>query len=259
MQALTLTNILFLCLKLLLWKTVKALPILAMKILKMVVGKSKIMSKFSLGRTFFTIGFLAVLNSCEHALMEEVLVYQNDFSTMDVTNIENAQLDEFQGRTVLGPYNQGEVTVNVPNLPSHNTVRVSVDILIHDSWDGNSDDVGGPDFWYMLLDGADVFQTTFSNSPCTSSYCLYQSYPERFPRFMDPKTGALNTQLPGRCQYAGVPGWTSLYRITKLISHSNRQLTILLGDELKQTNARNPLCDESWSIANIEVSTLIIK
>lgn len=217
------------------------------------------MLKFPLHQTFLLITYLVVFTSCEHTLLEEVLVYQNDFSTMDVTNIESARLDEFQGRPVLGPYNLAEVEVTIPNLPSHNTVRVSVDILIHDSWDGNSDDVGGPDFWYMLLDGADVFRTTFSNSPCTSSYCLYQSYPERFPRFMDPKTGALNTKLPGRCQYKDVPGWTSLYRITKLISHSSSQLVILLGDELKQTNARNPICDESWSIANIEVSTLIIK
>lgn len=217
------------------------------------------MSKFSLHRAFFLVVFSVTFTSCEHTLLEEVLVYQNDFSNMDVANIENAQLDEFQGRPVLGPYNLDEVTITVPNLPSHNTVRVSVDILVHDSWDGNSDDVGGPDFWYMQLDGSEIIRTTFSNSPCTSNYCLYQSYPEGFPRFLDPKTGALNTQLPGRCQYEGVFGWTSLYRITKLISHSNRQLTILLGDELKQTNARNPICDESWSIAKIEVTTMIIK
>lgn len=217
------------------------------------------MSKFSLHKTFFLAAFLVGFNSCEHSLLEEVLVYQNDFSAMDVTNIENALLGEFQGRPVLGPYNLAEVAISVPDLPSHNTVRVSVDILIHDSWDGNSNDVGGPDFWFMHLDGAEVIRTTFSNSPCTSSYCLYQSYPESYPRFMNPKTGALNTQLPGRCQYKGRPGWTSLYRITKLISHSNRQLIILLGDELKQTNAKSPLCDESWSLANIEVSTLIIK
>lgn len=217
------------------------------------------MSKFSLHKAFFLVVFWMTFTSCEHTLLEEVLVYQNDFSSMDVANIENAQLDEFQGKPVLGPYNLDEVSINVPNLPSHNTVRVSVDILVHDSWDGNSDDVGGPDYWYMLLEGAEVVRTTFSNSPCNALYCLYQSYPENYPRFLEPKTGAETSELPGRCQYAGIPGWTSLYRITKLISHSSNQLTILLGDELKQTNARVPLCDESWSISNIEVSTLIIK
>lgn len=219
------------------------------------------MSKISLDRTFFFIvswAFL-VFNSCENTLLEEVLVYQNDFSDMDVANIDNALLNKFQNKSVLGPYNASEVAIRIPNLPSHNTVRVSVDILIHDSWDGNSDDVGGPDIWYMQLDGAEVIRTTFSNSPCNSLYCLYQSYPENYPRFLDPKTEAENTQLPGRCQYAGIPSWTTHYRITKLIAHSSSQLAILLGDELKQTNTPNPLCDESWSIANIEVSTLIIK
>ncbi|HSI75275.1 MAG TPA: hypothetical protein VK957_05260 [Lunatimonas sp.] len=225
----------------------------------MVVVKSIVISKFSLRQAFILICLWVACTSCEHTLLEEVLVYQNDFSAMDVTNIENAMLDEFQGRPVLGPYNAAEVTIAVPNLPSHNTVRVSVDILMHDSWDGNSDDVGGPDFWYMQLDGSEVIRTTFSNSPCNSLYCLYQSYPENYPRFLEPKTGAETTQLPGRCQYAGIPGWTTLYRITKLISHSKGQLNILLGDELKQTNTSNPICDESWSIANIEVSTLTIK
>jgi len=217
------------------------------------------MSKFSLHRIIFLVTFWGVMTSCEHTLLEEVLVYQNDFSTMDVSNIDNALLGEFQGRTVLGPYNAAEVLIKVPNLPAHNTVRVSVDILIHDSWDGNVGDVGGPDIWYMQLDGAEVLRTTFSNSPCNSLYCLYQSFPENYPRFLEPKTGAETTQLPGRCQYAGILGWTTLYRVTKLISHSAGQLTVLLGDELRQTNARNPICDESWSIANIEVSTLIIK
>ena len=186
-------------------------------------------------------------------------MYQNDFSSLDVANIENALLTEFQNQSVLGPYNASEVSLSLPNLPSHNTVRVSVDILIHDSWDGNSDNVGGPDFWYMRLDGSEVIRTTFSNSPCNTLYCLYQSYPENYPRFLEPKTGAETTLLPGRCQYAGIPGWTTRYRVTKLIPHSRNQLSILLGDELKQTNTPDPLCDESWSIANIEVSTMIIK
>jgi hypothetical protein len=219
------------------------------------------MSKFFLNRTIFIVVFSVslVCSSCEHTLLEEVLVYQNDFSLLDVTNIENARLYEFESKQVLGPYNASEVSITIPNLPAHNTVRVSVDLLVHDSWDGNPDNVGGPDFWYMRLDGAEVIRTTFSNSPCNTLYCLYQSFPENFPRFMEPKTGAETTHLPGRCQYAGIPGWTTLYRVTRLISHSSSQLTVLLGDELKQKNAPVPLCDESWSLANIEVSTLIIK
>lgn len=219
------------------------------------------MSRYSSRWTFFLIVSSIVFlgSACEHTLLEEVVVYQNDFSSTNVTNIENALLNEFQGRTVLGPYNASEVTIVVPDLPDHNTIRVSVDILVHDSWDGNSDDVGGPDLWFMHLDGAEVIRTTFSNSPCDPLYCLYQSYPENFPRFLEPKTGAENTRLPGRCQFAGTMGWTTRYRVTKLVPHSQRQLTILLGDELRQTNTPNPICDESWSIANIEVSTLVIK
>lgn len=203
------------------------------------------------------VAVFILLSSCqEDPLIGDFLVYENDFSGLDLSQIENGKLHVFQQDTVLGNYNNEEVTFQLEGLPKHNIVRVTVDLLVHDSWDGNVNGSGGPDQWYMKLDQMEVLNTTFSNSPCTYSYCLYQSYPENNGRHFDPKTGAINTNLPGLCQYDSMPNWSSLYRISKLVYHQGSTLEILLGDQLIQENAESPICDESWSLAKIEVSTL---
>ncbi|MFO7823713.1 MAG: hypothetical protein R6V72_07215 [Cyclobacterium sp.] len=196
--------------------------------------------------------------SCETSLLEEVKVYDNDFSQADLLYFESGRLFDFNGDTVLGYFHNEEIVLNLPDLPEHNTIKVTIDLLLHDSWDGNPDNVGGPDFWYMQLNGQEVMRTTFSNSPCESTYCLYQSFPDNYPRFYEPKTAAVSSDLPGRCQYQNSIGWTSRYQITKIINHSENQLEIICGDELKQENATDPVCDESWSIARIQVSTMIL-
>jgi len=121
---------------------------------------------------FFGVLTLFILTiSCEDRLESEKMVYSNDFSTLDLANFENARLFVFQSDTVVGFYHNEEVSMTIPDLPGHNILKVTVDILIHDSWDENPDDgISGPDIWYMKVDGNDVVRTTFSNSPCASTY-----------------------------------------------------------------------------------------
>ena len=198
--------------------------------------------------------------SCEDTLRERVVVYSDDFSHTDENSpVVNAKWHEFNGDTVLGWYNAEEIALNLSNLPKHNTLEITVELLVHDSWDGNPDNVGGPDYWYLHLDGEEIVNTTFSNSPCGTNYCTYQAYPENFPRSFEPKTGAIDINLPGRCQYKDMPGWTSKYVITKLVKHQGKNLTLVIGDLLKQENTLEPGCDESWSISKIEISALTVK
>jgi hypothetical protein len=201
---------------------------------------------------------MASLISCQDELLDKVHVYSNDFSSADPSSLTNGKWHEFNGDTVLGWFHNEEVSLNISRLPSHNTVEITIELLIHDSWDGNPDNIGGPDFWFMHLDGQEIINTTFSNTACGSSYCYYQSFPENFPRFFEPKTGALETILPGRCQYEGIPGGTTKYHITQLIKHESPDLTLLCGDKIKQLNTSDPACDESWSISKIEVKTLTV-
>jgi len=205
----------------------------------------------------FAIASLLLYSSCQQEFLEEIIVYSNDFTTMDSRNIQsNIGFGEYNDELVLGFFHNESFTLKLTDLPKHNTVRVTIDLYIHDSWDGNSRVVDGPDVWKMLVDNEMIVNTTFSNSLCEPSYCLYQSFPENGLRQFVPKTGAVITDLPGRCQFFGVSGWTTKYRITHLVPHQNRTLAITCLDELVQTNVMNPKCDESWSVSKIEVSVL---
>lgn len=212
---------------------------------------------FKIFKALYFIIFISFLSSCQDDILEDVLIYSNDFTTLDSRNIKsNVGFGEFNDEFVLGFFHNESFTLKFNDLPTHNTVRVTIDLYIHDSWDGNSQGVGGPDVWKMLVDNELIVNTTFSNSLCEPAYCLYQSFPENGLRQFEPKTGAVMTNLPGRCQYTGVTGWTTKYRITHLVPHQNQTLTITCLDELMQSNAINPKCDESWSVSKIEVSVL---
>ncbi|MDF2156239.1 hypothetical protein [Algoriphagus sp. CAU 1675] len=212
----------------------------------------------------FTLFLLALMvSSCVDTLKpdyfdvieSEKVVYSNDFGELDLAGFENGRLFIWRGDTIAGYYRNEEVAVNLNNLPPHNYLKITFEILIHDSWDGNPNDgeISGPDYWYMGYDDTEVFRTTFSNSPCESTYCLYQSYPNSYFRQNRPKTGATQTNLPGLCSFGAFNNYTTRYKISKIIEHNNDYIRIYAGGDLKQTNAIDPVCDESWSISGVEV------
>jgi hypothetical protein len=193
------------------------------------------------------------MSACVESVENQVQLYDNNFSTLDLANFENGRLLIWRNDTIAGYYHNEEVAVMLYDLPAHNYLKLTAEILIHDSWDGNwNDGYSGPDYWFMGIDSADVVRTTFSNSPCVSSYCLYQSFPNEFFRQNAPKTGAIETNLPSLC--LGGQTTTSRYRIEKLIEHTKvDSIRFFMRDELKQTNSPTPKCDESWSIAKISI------
>ena len=205
-----------------------------------------------------TFIFLTVTSSsCVDELLSETLIYSNNFNTLDLRNFTNARLFVFQGDTVAGFYHNEELKVRVLDLPPHNALRVTIDVLAHDSWDGNVDDgISGPDFWYFKVDDEEVYRTTFSNTPCVNSFCLRQSFPQEYFRQNLPKTGSVRIYPVGRCNTGPNNSGTTKYRVTKIIPHVGKDVKLTMGDELLQLNARNPLCDESWSISKIEISAM---
>ena len=207
----------------------------------------------------FFIPALLFAFSCTDTLESEVIVYSNDFGDLNLDGFEGARLLVFQNDTISGFYNNEEVVLTVDDLPSHNLIKVTVDIIVHDTWDGNPDDgISGPDYWVMGLDDEELFRTTFSNSPCESTFCLYQSYPDNYTRQYVPKTGAIQTNMPGLCIFGAFDNYSTRYSISKTIEHSDGDVKIQLWDELRGEGNPDPACDESWSIAQIEVSTLVV-
>jgi hypothetical protein len=212
------------------------------------------MGKLLLSLRLFVFFLLFGTVSCVESVENQVQIYNNNFSKLDLANFDYGRLFIWRNDTIAGFFNNEEVGVTLYDLPAHNYLKLSVEILIHDSWDGNWDDgISGPDYWFMGIDSMDIVRTTFSNSPCVSSFCLYQSFPNDFFRQNTPKTGAIETNLPSLCLGGSLTS-TSRYRVEKLIEHSKvDSVRFFMRDELKQTNSSSPRCDESWSIAKISI------
>jgi len=203
---------------------------------------------------------ILLLNSCAKSVQNEVQVYTNNFENGNLDGITNSVISNFNGSKVLGNYNNGEFDLTINNLPKHDIVDISFDLYIHDSWEGvqQIDNISGPDIWGMNVDGKKIIYTTFANFSCVAgNYCPPQSYPADYPsQSNNPKTGASRTDLPGFCSEINNPNGTTLYKIHKSLSHSDKTLIIQCLDKLIQTNVTDPKCDESWSVDNIVVKVV---
>ena len=210
-------------------------------------------------KLLFLIPFIFII-SCNTHVSNQVIVYNNDFESGNLSNIVNGVISQYNGSAVLGQYNNGFFTLSVNNLPKHDLITISFDLYIHDTWDGDEPAPNGPDIWEMLIDGNAYVNATFSNDPCPAdALCSPQSYPFDYPNFYNnPKTGAYRTDLPGVCLMQNVIGWTTQYKIVKTITHSNSTVTLQCLDKLVQTNSPNPKCDESWSVDNINIQAITL-
>jgi len=202
--------------------------------------------------------FVSGTFSCQEEPPVETLAYLSAFEKGTFEDIEGGSLFSFHSINLLGTFNNSGFALNLDDLPRHDFLTVSFDLYLHDSWDGNTSAPNGPDIWYMKVDGEKVTEVSFSNSPCASTYCLYQSFPEDFPSFNDPRTGS-SAFLPGLCHFSDLPDGTAVYQITKTIAHNDSKSSITFGDKLVQSNSYNPACDESWSIGWIEVKSISLR
>ena len=214
-------------------------------------------------KTFLLV--LITLFSCTQPeeLRRNELFYNNDFESGDLDAIDGAQLMTFNNTTVLGNYNNDGFTLNLNNIGAHDLIYISFDLYIHDTWDGNFNnlDPDQPDAWFIELisdfdadtnNPYNLWETSFSNSDCNPVFCLKQSYPEDFPFDNPPRQGSSRT-LPGLCSLESETDGTTIYSIQKGFEHTGNALLIRFYDELYQPNAINEKCDESWSLDNLKV------
>jgi hypothetical protein len=206
---------------------------------------------------FATMFVCFLLSSCIKSGYTEAIVYDSNFASGDTLHLKGAILWKWNNQTLIGRYNNGGFELNLSNLPKHKAIEITVVPYFHDSWDGSTNvgGIDGPDIWQMYADGALLVNSTFSNSPCNSMYCLQQSYPLPYSAINNPPmTGAIQT-LPGVGHCSGIDA-TSVYKIVKTISHSSGNLNLSFHDYLVQTNVPNKLCDESWSMSSVIVKVI---
>ena len=222
----------------------------------------------------YTIIFFAIfINSCSYPeMVRNELIYDNNFETKNLDNIAGGGFTIFNNSTVLGNFNNDEFYINLNDVGEHNYIFVSFDLYIHGTWDGNNNGFefnDRADKWILEFNPPnnlysdpenDIFETTFSNSPCFSNYCLKQSYPESFPNVNNPKTGSFFNELKNICSddFFGT-GPTTLYKIEKGFKSSGNAISLKFADKLYQPNAIDKdgvimaKCDESWSIDNLKI------
>ena len=208
-----------------------------------------------------------ILFSCSYPeIIYDELVYENDFESNNLNEIDGGIISFFNESNVLGDYNNGGFTIHLDDVKDHDYVFISMDLYIHGSWDGNSNgfkendkaDKWGiefkPDMDLFKDAESDRFITTFSNSPCWSNYCLKQSFPDQFPFDNNPHTGSAKIDLPKKCENSFFGGKSSLYKVEKVFKSSGEGIVIRIFDELYQPNAIDNFgnsqqkCDESWSV-----------
>lgn len=198
-----------------------------------------------------------LVNSCAKDTKSDVEVYTNDFESGDLSAFSGGTISTYNSTKVLGRYNNGGFYLTLHDLPAHDMVEVSFDLYIHDSWDGNSrdNDYSGPDIWQLKISDKLYINTTFSNNACpANTFCAPQSYPDNYQNSNHvPRSGAAKKGLPNACGSLTDPKGTTLYKITKRIGHTDKQLLVQCLDHLIQKNFYDPLCDESWSVDNIKV------
>jgi hypothetical protein len=200
-----------------------------------------------------------LLISCKTNVRNEVVVYNNDFETGDLSNIKGGLLGQFNGSKVLGQFNNGDFTLSLTNLPDHDLITLSFDLYIHDNWAGDLAP-DGPEIWQMLIDGSTYISATFSNLACIpGNICPPQSYPYNYPNnYNNPRTGAYNTNLPGVCSLKTDPNGTTQYKITKTFRHSGGTISLECLDRLDQKDYSNPKCEKSWSVDNINIQAITL-
>jgi serine/threonine protein kinase len=160
------------------------------------------------------------------------------------------------GRSFLGDFGNETVRLTLQNLPSHSTVRLSFDLYILRSWDGNGppQNTNGPDLWTLDVPGIrTLLRTTFcnatpvdTNTPTNVEVCR-QAYPDVYGgQTHPPRDGADEINTLGYL-FTNVT-MDSVYNLSFSFSHTGPSLTLDFSAEKLQ-----PLDDESWGLDNVEV------
>jgi len=94
--------------------------------------------KHSLINLFKTLILFFLINSCSSPeLSRDELIYDNDFESGNINEIDGAAISTYNNTTVLGDFNNDGFTLHLENTGDHNYVFISFDLYIHGTWDGN--------------------------------------------------------------------------------------------------------------------------
>lgn len=153
-------------------------------------------------------------------------------------------------RRFLGQFGDQTVRLSLTNLPPHSVVRVSFDLFVINSWDGNNTTYG-PDRWtWRVVNGPVLVDTTFSNV-----LPIDQAFPGdvgqgSFPAgFLASATNTLG--------YAGASDrfGDTVYAFSRSFTHGETNLTLQFTYN-PRAGTYGGLGDEGWGLDNVRVEVL---
>lgn len=210
-------------------------------------------------------------SSSPTTLARATTVYQSDFEAdsdadRKVWSSYSRQTTPKGNRGYYGPQDKKPVTLSLAELPRHEFVRVSFDLMILGTWDGclkndpqatgAADDVG-PDSWSMrVVDGATLINSTFSNVWIGGSLDIKQSFPD-FAEVAQHEafTAAKERGSLGFTFAFGDNGGVkdqvdAVYRIKLAFPHDGKVLKLEMASKLPESGG------EWWGLDNIKVEAL---
>jgi hypothetical protein len=179
-------------------------------------------------------------------------VYSNNFSVSAGAEWSNTTTTTANGEDFLADDPQGSGagtnTLTLLSLPAHNSVMVSFDLYVIESWDGNGQEGGGIDNWQLKADGNNVLFTNFANYTGNNT----QAYPNQVSPYgpggaFAPRTGAFASDHLG---YGTGNFGDATYRFSFTFSHSADNIVL---DFISLQNQAPG--DEGWGLDNVVVST----
>lgn len=191
---------------------------------------------------------ILLLGACTSA--SAGVVYHSDFETPVGMEWSTASRTTLVGRTFLGEFGNGNVTLTLSGLPVHDSMTLSFDLFILKSWDGNYTGYGPDRFYLDVVDGPSLLSTTFAN---TSSA---QSFPQAYRApgaSYAARTNADEVDSLGSRSYG-----SSIYKFGEsgtnnpafVFAHSASSITF----SFSASNLQG-VSDESWGLDNVVVKT----
>jgi hypothetical protein len=148
-------------------------------------------------------------------------------------------------RSFLGQFNNDTASLTLNSLPAHQSVTVSFDLYVIETWDGNDDPDGGPDMWDLsVAGGPTLLHTTFLIWPWWGDTAR-QAYPGNYPGDAYPaRTGAVENDTLGY-------GWVgdAVYSLTFTFPHYGDSLRLDFSGQ-----GLEGLPDEGWGLDNVRVA-----
>ena len=189
-----------------------------------------------MGKTSGLVIFMCFLMALQQTWAQDNsgLIYFNDFEASAGNEWSNNQIEQTpNGQKFLGRFNNSSLTLTVGDLAAHQRIRVSFDLYIIRSWDGD-------ERWGFSIDGTQMLYTSFA-------HWSSQAYPGEVNQGVSnpTRTGATGIGTLGW----GSDGWgDTVYRMSFTSLHTANAATLnFSGSNLEGID------NESWGIDNIKV------